>query len=285
MLTAAVRDLKAAYPDWSIDVSTPCSYLWDNNPNITHNLPEVKSLFVGYKTPRMLGFKDCDYHFAHAFQKELNRSLNISIPLGKPIGDIYLSAKDYEPIIKSDKPILLINAGYKDDMPVKQWPVDRFQEVVEKLRSDLTICQIGRRTGFEHHPHLDGVIDLVDQTPGRDIVRLMVQADMVLTGVSFPMHLCAAVNEKDSKQRKCVVIAGGREEPSWEQYPDHVYLNSLGKFGCCEEHGCWKKLLTGWSGPRDLQCIYQVRADKGHYRPGCMMDISVEEVIDGLLRR
>lgn len=284
MLTAAVRDLKAAYPTWEIGAATTNQYLWDNNPNITYfdDPGSIGYQYVGYETPRMLKFEDCSHHFAHAFQRTLNRQLNISIPLGKPVGDVYLSVNEFEPLIKSSKPVLLVNAGYKDDIPVKQWPIDRFQQTVDELKELYTIVQIGRQSTMEHHPELDGVISMIDETPGRKIIQLMVQADAVLTGVSFPMHLCASVTEKDRKQRKCVVLAGGREEPSWEQYDGHIYLNSLGKLNCCQEHGCWRKLLKPSNTPKDMVCLNQIRADKMHYRPQCMVDISVKEVVDAL---
>ena len=52
MLTAAVRDFKKSYPDVDIDVRTPWSHLWKNNPHIVP-LAARDALMcpVGYKTP------------------------------------------------------------------------------------------------------------------------------------------------------------------------------------------------------------------------------------------
>lgn len=282
-LTAAVRDLKRTYPDWRIAIHTPSAgYLWDNNPYIDNYVDaSYKRYMLPYQTPRMMGASYDGHHFCHEFHNTIERLFNISIKRGKPIPDIHLSDTDRKPLITGDgKPIMLVNAGSKPDIPTKQWPIDRFQHVVDTLKNTYRIVQIGRST--ENHRKLVGVIDMIDKTPNRDIIRLMLQAAVVLTGVSYPMHLCKAVSEASDRPIKCVVIAGGREEASWEKYEDHIYLSTIGKLDCCKARGCWKKLTNEYSGPNDLRCVHQARSDKMHYRPKCMLDISVEDVLNAV---
>ena len=273
MLTAAVRDFHRAYPDTDIMVSTTNQYLWQNNPNIVDGFRGDKTIRLGYQTPRMRGFKGEKHHFIYAFHDSLEQALNVPIPRGEPYPDIYLSDKEKEGRIISNKPVLLINAGSKPDFPIKQWPVERFQRVVDALKNEYTIIQIGNNRQNAKHPELRGVINLVGQTPERSLLSLMYSADAVLTGVSYPMHLCAALNAKDDKKRKCVVLAGWREDPYWEKYPDHIYLT--GK-PCeqCSEHACWRRYLSA-QGHNPAEVCTNVERNTAK----CMTDITVEEVV------
>jgi len=56
------------------------------------------------------------------------------------------------------------------------------------------------------------------------------------------MHLAAAVECKHGgpANRPCVVVAGGREPPSWEAYPTQQFLHTIGRLPCCAEGGCWR---------------------------------------------
>lgn len=273
MLTAAVRDLHRAYPDIKILVSTTNQYLWQNNPNITDGFRAEKTIRLGYETPRMRGFRGEKHHFIYAFHDTLEKELNILIPRGEPYPDIYLSDKEKEGRVLSNKPVLLINAGSKPDFPIKQWPVSRFQRVVDALKDHYTIIQIGDVRHNAKHPELHGVISMLGCTPERNLLSLMYSADAVLTGVSYPMHLCAALNAKDDKKRKCVVVAGWREDLYWEKYPDHDYLT--GK-PCeqCLEHACWRRYLSA-QGHNPAEVCTNVE----HGAAKCLTDISVGDVM------
>ena len=275
MLTAAIRDLHAAHPDMKILVATSDRYLWDNNPCLSEGFRADKVFRLGYKTPAMRKFQGEQHHFIYAFHDSLGEELGITIPRGAPYPDIYLTAVEKEPIISTKKPILLMNAGSKPDFPAKQWPVERFQAVVDALRGRYTVVQIGSANLNARHPKLDGVVDMVDKTPGRRLLSLMWQADAVLTGVSYPMHLCAAINAKSDKQRKCVVLAGQREDVYWEKYPDHVYLTGEIR-ECCKEHACWRRCIDPSAADKD-RCLNIV----GN-AAACLADISAEQVVEAL---
>lgn len=276
MLTAAVRDLHEALPDLNIVVSTTNQYLWENNPHVISGFHADKLIRLGYQTPHMRKFQGAQHHFIYAFHDSLEKELGVTIPRGAPNPDIYLTAVEKEPVISTDKPILLINAGSKPDFTIKQWPVARFQAVVDALSDWYTIVQIGSVNLNARHPKLNGVLDMVNKTPGRGLLSLMWQADAVLTGVSYPMHLCAAINAKSSKKRKCVVIAGWREDPYWEKYPDHVYLTG-GLRECCKDHACWRRYVEQFQPP-ETRCI-----DVTNGSAACMLDITAEEVVKCLL--
>lgn len=280
MLTAAVRDLKRAYPDIQIAVATRHPFLWENNPYINHPEREYELYPLGYQTPHQTKNHPAREHFIYAFHSSLERDFDIKIPRGAAFPDIHLTYSEKNPYLMVEKPILLINAGSKGDFPIKQWPIEYYQEIAYRCADKYTVVQIGEtRTG--KHPKLKGVIDMVDKTPGRDIVRLMWQASAVLTGVSFPMHLCAALNHLDGA-RKCVVIAGNREDTAWEKYPDMYYLQK--PCNCVEMGtGCWKRLLPPLPQYDNEVCSEPVRKADLRYYAKCIADITPEDVVKCLL--
>ena len=281
-MTAAIRDLKKAKPDWKIAVRTHAGYLWRYNPDITSNVDSTfTEYYLNYQTPRMMGDSYDGHHFCHEFHRTIERIFGIKIPRGPVTPALYLGESDYDLHIEHDnKPILLINAGAKADIPLKQWSFQRFQEVVDALTDTYTIIQIGR--SCENHKKLHGVLDYIDKTPDRQIVKLMVKADAVLTGVSFPMHLCQGVSFFDKKPRKCVVLAGGREDPSWEKYQDHTFLSTMGMLDCCKDRGCWMKHPLARDNGSNFICKSPTRDINGYYIGSCMEKINVDQVVNAL---
>jgi ADP-heptose:LPS heptosyltransferase len=173
----------------------------------------------------------------------------------------------------------IINAGGKYDFTTKWWSYERFQRVVDHFKGMIQFVQIGE--SGHHHPSLGNVIDLRGKTDLRQLVRLVYHSQGVLTTVSLPMHLAAAVEEKypKPKNRPCVVVAGGREPPQWEAYPHHQFIHTNGALLCCDNGGCWKSRVRplGDGDEKDEQdnlCV-DVVGDL----PRCMDLISSAEVI------
>jgi ADP-heptose:LPS heptosyltransferase len=103
----------------------------------------------------------------------------------------------------------LINAGIKNDFTTKAWPVEYFQEVVNRTCGRIQWVQIGAK---EHdHPVLTGVIDLRGQTDHRQLIRLVWHAQGGLGPVTYLQHLCAAW------EKPYVCLLGGREPVTWTQ--------------------------------------------------------------------
>ncbi len=137
------------------------------------------------------------------------------------------------------------------------------------------------------HPPLngDGVINLVGKTTLREFVRLVHHAEGVVCPVTLAMHLAAAVETPlgRPRNRPCVVIAGGREPPSWEAYSFHQFLSSVGMLTCCAEGGCWKSRcqLVGDGDEKDRRnlCEQPVEVSPGLVIPRCQEMISADDVI------
>ena len=286
MLTAAVRDLHHCYPErFLTDVRTPCPALWEHNPFVTpldEEHPDVETVECHY--PLIHESNQTPYHFLHGFINYLNDELELKIRPTAFKGDIYVSDQEkqwfsrIEEIKGTCTPFWLIVSGGKMDFTIKWWHPERYQQVVDHFRGKIEFVHIGEAD--HHHPPLDGVIDLRGQTDLRQLVRLVYHAQGVVTPVSLPMHLAAAVETRPGmpRNRPAVVIAGGREPPHWTAYPHHQFIHTIGALRCCDDGGCWKS-RTKPLGDGDKKdepgslCVDVV----GDY-PRCMDMISAEEV-------
>jgi hypothetical protein len=129
----------------------------------------------------------------------------------------------------------------------------------------------------------------------------MYHASGVLCPVTFAMHLAAAVeiNPKrcKTKNRPCVVVAGGREPSTWESYTHHRYLHTMGSLDCCDSGGCWKSrcMKVGDGDKKDTEnlCIYPTPINLSFkmpnspnletlYVPKCMNMIKPHDVISAI---
>ncbi|MDE2986333.1 MAG: ADP-heptose--LPS heptosyltransferase [Gemmatimonadota bacterium] len=287
MLTAAVRDLHRCYPErFLTDVRTSCPALWENNPHLVplnEEDPDVEVVDCHYPLIHQSNQTPC--HFLHGFIHYLNATLGLRIEPGAFKGDIHISddEKEWFSLVEEthgqSRPFWTIVSGGKLDYTIKWWDPNRYQAVVDHFRGRVEFVQVGE--DGHHHPPLDGVVDMRGQTTLRQLVRLMYHAQGVVTPISLPMHLAAAVEMKPGmpRNRPCVVIAGGREPPHWTAYPHHQFIHTVGALKCCDDGGCWKSRTVPLGdgdykdGPEEL-CV-DVVGDL----PRCMDMITAEEVI------
>jgi len=287
MLTAAVRDLHRCYPGrFQTDVRTSCPALWENNPHLVplnEDDPDVEVLDCHY--PLIHRSNDTPCHFLHGFIHYLNKQLGLRIEPGAFKGDIHISDDEkgwfssVEETHGESAPFWIIVSGGKLDYTIKWWDPERYQAVVDHFRGRIEFVQVGE--DGHHHPPLEGVVDMRGQTTLRQLVRLMYHAQGVVTPISLPMHLAAAVEVKPGmpRNRPCVVIAGGREPPHWTAYPHHQFIHTVGALRCCDNGGCWKSRTVPLGdgdykdGPDEL-CV-----DVVGNLPRCMDMITAEEVI------
>ena len=291
MLTAAVRDLHAAYPgQFQIDVRTSADALWENNPHLSRlneGMPGVEVMDMHY--PLIHQSNQRPYHFLHGYTQFLEEQLGLRIPVTRFAGDIHLSPseKSVSPAseLSSDIPdhYWIMMAGGKFDFTAKWWNPASYQKVVDHFRGRITFIQCGESGHW--HPPLKNVINLVGKTTTRQFVRLMYFADGVVCPVTFAMHLAAAVETRPGRvrHRPCVVIAGGREPAQWEAYPHHQYLGTNGMLSCCADGGCWKSRcqLVGDGDAKDHRdvCEQPVQLTPELRIPRCLDMISADDVI------
>ena len=273
MLTVAIRDLHLNYPGWfETDVVSCYPEVFFNNEYINY-LPkqegiEVIDLDYG---PYLHKLRKRGLHFSDCFIHILNEKLDLRIrkSTSKPHLNLTyneLSKRLFLEKFDIRKPYWIINAGIKNDIPLKQYPPYMYQKAIDLIKSHSNFhCDIVQ-TGNDHHihPRLDGVINMVGKTNNlRDYFSLVYHSEGCIGPVSMQMHLAAAFD------KPCIVLAGGREEPSWEKHNGHVYLNSIGDLDCCQYEGCWKKNLA--------DCV-TINNDNRY--PKCMMLISPESIVN-----
>lgn len=285
MLTAAVRDLKAAYPGMRINVDTSARCLWDNNPYLDRTVSvRDADVVIDADYPLIHESNKVPYHFIHGFRKHLETRLGLPIPSGAAKLDIHLSLLE-KAILNPAVPerYWIINAGHKDDFTAKMWEFSRYCEVVDRLQGVVTFVQIG---SDEHqHKPIPGAINLIGKTPGRRLLPLMYRAAGVLTGVSYPMHLSMmdVCPELGIAMRPCVCIAGGREPLTWYNQPNMHAFHTSGLLPCCSSGGCWRSRVTPLNdgSPCDHSlCENPVVGASGQVIPKCMQVISVDSVVD-----
>ena len=247
MLTAAVRELHAAYPGrFQTDVRTSGDAIWENNPYLTPlNEHDAQVTPIDMHYPSIHHSNQRPYHFIHGYTQYLEEQLNLRIPVTQFRGDIHLSDIEKQapcPHQASGVPdrFWIIIAGGKYDFTAKWWNPESFQAVVDHFKNRIQFVQCGEAGHW--HPRLKGAVDLVGKTSLREFIRLMYHADGVVCPITLAMHLAAAVESKSTGGfgRPCVVVAGGREPAHWEAYPNHQFISTSGTLTCCAEGGCWK---------------------------------------------
>lgn len=249
MLTAFIRDLHLTYPGKYItDIRTPYPAIWENCPYDT-KLPGFKQQFldeacrnrkplekdgITYLPMHYELINECGrpYHFIHGFFQWWEKQMQVPL---KPIHfrpEVWLTEKEKKERPFKD-PYWVVDAGGKFDIQAKWWPPSYYQEVVDRMKGKVTFVQVG---GLDHfHPRLEGAVDWVGKTVNmRHLVLLIYHSEGVLTPVSFPMHLAAAMS------KPCVVVAGSREPSHWEAYTSHAFLHTCGTMSCRKDGGgCW----------------------------------------------
>lgn len=288
MLTAVLRDLHAAFPGrYQTDVRTSADALFDHNPMVTklrEGEPGLQILDMQY--PLIHQSNQRPYHFLSGYTQFLEDRLQLKIPVTHFKGDIHLSAEEKAaPPSGFELPehFWIVIGGGKKDFTAKWWNPASYQAVVDHFQGKIAFVQCGEAGHW--HPPLENVINLVGKTSLRDFVRLMHHADGVLCPVTFAMHLAAAVETKPGRprHRPCVVVAGGREPPHWEAYPQHRFLHTVGTLPCCADGGCWKSRcqLVGDGDEKDRRnvCERPVQVTPDLRIPQCQELIRPKDVI------
>lgn len=268
VLTAAVRDLGAANPDVHIEVDTPFPVVFWNHPAVArHRDPDAELVEITEEDYReMVGQSRTGQprHFIHAFHDVLTRKTGLPCPPGAPKPAL-LSGCTGRPV---NRPYWLLLAGGKSDMPVKIWDFDRYQQLVNELKTHgVLVVQTGRKE--DTHQPLQNTVNMIGVGGTREYFRQVQHCRGVICGLTSGVHLAAAFN------KPCVVLAGGREDKHWSHYPGHTYLHSLGQLDCCKTGGCWKKTLP--------ECGNTRTTAEGQILPVCLAEISVTAVVAAVL--
>lgn len=300
MLTSLARDIKTLHPHARIGTATLFGDLWNNNPHIVpiQQLSNVQVVNVTYATGMVEAKKGSKAHFLKAFHDDFQRQTNLEVYPRLPKGDLHLNGEERTPHVKGKYWAVL--AGGKMDMTAKMWDHKKWQQLVNRLLDDKIRCvQIGGTNSDHFQPRLQNVTNLIGKTENfRDLLSILYNAEGVICGVTSAMHIAACFD------KPCVVIAGGREDPSFVHYGNemksfgprctnvkvpHRFLHTIGKLDCCSAKGCWKKRTyaitkddLSYRGRTELCSKIVNHADQTVW-PKCMELISVDQVYDAIL--
>jgi ADP-heptose:LPS heptosyltransferase len=254
-MTRAVADLKETYPDYDIDIRSPCPEIWENNSNLTpldEKDPDVETFGIGYDEINISGMDGL--HFSDAFRHDIEEKLGVKIVKSGIQPEIHISQLERTWINQVEQeygysgPFWIINAGYKPDNVLKKY--HRWQEFAslfnDYFKGSVRLAQVGH--GSHNHDELDGVFDLtgkkIEYEPGkfrieggtdlRQYIRLVYWAHGTVGPLSLQFVLAAAF------MKPHVVVAAGKEGVRWHIYPHGRYIYTNGALKCCEYDGCWK---------------------------------------------
>lgn len=257
------------------------------------------------------------FHFLYGFVEDLSKQLGVEIELSDFRGDIWLSPEEMQPWPGLPENYAVIDAGYKNDFTAKHWSTYRYQQVVNATKDRIDWVQIG--SAADNHTILEGVHNLVGQTNLRQLCQIFYRASLVLTPVSLPMHLAAAVpmpgdtpkrapltiDEMHRRfaqdrlagrgmgpmpepippvvvnNRPCIVLAGQREQRHWDAgYPGHVALGTTGKLACGVGIGCGCWRSKVVKIDNDNNICFKALIDEqGKPIPECLERVSVADVV------
>jgi ADP-heptose:LPS heptosyltransferase len=129
-----------------------------------------------------------------------------------------LAAEELDAAASAEGKVCIQSSGLAALFPMrnKQWPAERYQEVVAALRGECEFIQIGA----ESDPLLEGVRDLRGKTGKRETAALLARSQLFIGNVGFAMHLARAV------ECPSVILYGGREAPWQSGYTGNVNLYS-----------------------------------------------------------
>jgi ADP-heptose:LPS heptosyltransferase len=281
-LTAAVESLHRTYPgQYLTDVRTPAKEIWHANPHVTTILdsePGVRVIDMHY--PSINRCNQESVPFLGGYTEYLAEQLMRPLRLQTNRPHIYMSAAELAQPPQIDGPYWIVNAGIKRDYTCKAWPIEHYQEVVDRTAGRIRWVQIGLR---EHeHPPLRGVTSLLDSGPPlRELIRLAYHAQGGLGPVTFLQHLCAAW------EKPYVCLVGGREPTTWVQYPYQHTLHTVGQLDCCRPYSCWRaRVVPLGDGDEKDKSLCQYPVTEGLVRPSpkCLAMIRPEEVLQILER-
>jgi len=294
-MTSAICSFKESYPSWLIDTRrTACDEIFDNNPRITpldDNDPDVEKYIAHYEEIHNSGWNGI--HFADAYRIDLEQQLNsdpnkvakYGIAKIKSTGikpEIFISDQEKSwhsqvwDIFQSPSPYWVLNAGFKEDYPLKNYPF--WQEVAdlfnERFKGRIHLVQTGEAHPEHFHAPLKGVLNLVGKTDKRQFIRLVYNSHGTIGPMSYQHHLAAAL------ELPHVTVLGGREGPRWEMYNVGTMLDTVGMLRCCKGTGCWLSGKIEKDG-KDGRCKDLVDYE-GQQVPRCMSLITPEEIVNSI---
>lgn len=263
VMTMAIESLHRQHPyKYITGVQTYHDSMFDHHPLVT-KLEDGDFIDIEMRLNR-INESHIPFHFGTAYCDTLSSALRVPLQLQVTRPSLYLSEQEQVSVLKEKAgvtgPYAIINAGYKDDYPAKWAGTDLYQSVVDAHKDRITFVQVGLDDSYSHQPKLNNVVNLINKTSIRELMRLCAAATFGIGGITAIGHFFAAF----SKPYICLI--GGREPLSWIGYNTQISLNTHGLLPCCFTNACWRAKVTGPTSA----CSLPVIDDAGCSVPTCM---------------
>jgi ADP-heptose:LPS heptosyltransferase len=164
---------------------------------------------------------------------------------------VYLTEKERregaERLAGLRKPIVSLNARSKE--PVKTWPVENWRRLVELLRTDFDLVQLGDGT----EPALDGVRSFAGKLTLRESMGVLAHAKTHVGPDSFLMHAANGLGVRS------VILLGGSRTVANTCYEGNINMDIQMPCGPCYIHESrGEKCLHG------IECMAQITVERVH---------------------
>ncbi len=159
--------------------------------------------------------------------------------------------------LEANRPLVAVSAHAR--WPTKQWPAERFAEVIDRLHAEtgaraVLVGSAAAAAGAASIAEASRArpIDLAGRTSLRELPAVIAEARAMLTNDSGPMHVAAAVGTP------VVAVFGPTNPARTGPYgPGHCAVAGRAPCSPCYRRDC---LYAG--GPRALECLASVTADE-----------------------
>jgi ADP-heptose:LPS heptosyltransferase len=244
LATPALRAFKAKHPGKRMVFYGNYRQLLEGLPYIDELHPETDappdSLRFSYG-----GGSRLSKHIAKIFGETLN--VNVSDVRPDCATDADLVEKYRELFADLPRPWIAINRRASAWTPNKDWPNDKWNELISRLRPHLGIIEIGNPPTIQATDDEAAQIDLVGKTNLTELIGVIAACDILVTPVSGPMHIAAATHTP------AVVIYGGYEQALATEYQGNISLVSTPD---CSP--CWLREPC----PIDKKCLRDITVDE-----------------------
>lgn len=259
VLTATIYSLHAQFPhQFYTDVRSNHNEIFQFNPHVT-KLNDGEKIEMHY--PLISKSNTVPASYLHGFAAYLGSQLEIPLSLQTNRPHLFVGP-DEKPLLEPGT-YFLISPGLKDDFPLKSYPVEYYQNIIDELRGEVNFVQIGRSD--HNHPRLNNCMNLVGKTSLRQLIVLAKHCIGGLGPSTLLQHLCAAW------EKPYVLLLGGTEARPWQDhYPCQHTYHTIGLLDCCASGSCGKTTLG--------DCKYPV-LDFSRPSPMCMSLIQPSSVV------
>jgi len=189
-------------------------------------------------------------------QMRRDKQLNLLAPTFSALGldhatyqaRVYLTDEERtfarEKLAGLPRPIIAVNT--LSAQPVKNWPQERWLQIIPALAKRGSLVHIGDA----REPALPQVKNLTGSLSKRESMAILGESDLFVGPVTFLMH---AANGLDVPS---VIIFGGSHTPANSGYADNINLYT--ELPCS---GCWLSGHPGSECPHDLACMTAITPD------------------------